>query len=304
VSEPSISVVIPTYRRPERLRRCLEALGRSSGVQGGLELVVVEDGGPTEAVQALAALELGPHTILRLLHQPHAGPATARNRGAREAVGSLLLFTDDDCAPDAGWVAAMQARLVANPGGFVGGHTRNGLPRNPWSAASQELVTFITRWGLERGPLFFASNNYGLHRADFERVGGFDESFPLAGGEDRDFSDRCEQAGLRFVHAPEARIDHFHELGPATFWRQHFAYGRGAYQYRLRRAQRQGAPFRVEMQRTLAATRLGFYLQLVTSPWRSPDAPPRWAAALLLAASQVPNTLGFFHERRLSVRRP
>ena len=301
-----VSVVIPTYRRPERLRRCLEALIRSEGVESALEVVVVEDGGPTPEVQALQDLArqmpAGLELELRILAQPHAGPATARNRGAREARHDLLLFTDDDCAPAPDWVARMRARLEASPGALVGGHARNALRGNPFSAASQELVTFITRWGLTYGPRFFASNNYGLHRADFEALGGFDESFPLAGGEDRDFSDRCEAAGMRFVHAPEALVEHYHQLGPLAFWHQHFAYGRGAYQYRLRRAQRHGAPFRRELQRTLASTRARFYMDLVTAPWRSPDAPPRILTGLLLAACQVPNLLGFVSERRRSRR--
>ena len=96
-----------------------------------------------------------------MLVQPHGGPARARNLGARAARGRLLAFTDDDCRPEPGWLAALEAALAARPGAMVGGRVTNLLADNPFAEASQ-LVTDIVYAHYNAGPgdaRFVASNN-------------------------------------------------------------------------------------------------------------------------------------------------
>lgn len=292
---PLVSVVIPTYRRPERIARCLEALSALDHPKDRLEVVVVEDGGPTDQLAFLRERDHGELEV-RFLGQPHGGPARARNLGAREARGSLLAFTDDDCCPRPDWVTRLVAGLEGRERAMVGGHTINALHRNPFSCASQSLVTYITRYGLEVGEPFFASNNILVARDLFLELGGFDETFPLAGGEDRELCDRLNHLGVPLLYAPEALIDHYHHLSPRAYWRQHFRYGRGAHQYHLRRIARRGRSVTVEVGRMVRDMDPWFYVNLVRFPFRERERLPV-LTALLLLASQVPNTLGFFAER-------
>ena len=292
---PTVSIVIPTYRRPERLARCLDALLELDYPRDRLEVVVMEDGGPTDQLAELRARDFG-DLVVRILGQPHSGPAGARNRGAREATGELLAFTDDDCCPRADWVS----KLVAAHGGAsrvaVGGHSENALVGNAYSEASQALVTYITQYGDRIDEQFFASNNFLVSRSVFMDLGGFDESFPLAGGEDRELCDRMNDLDYELRYEPSAVIDHYHALTRQSFWDQHFRYGRGAYQYHVTRSVREGNSLSKEyggMVRMMAR----FYAGMVRSPFVNGDRRPLRTAWLLLW-SQVPNTLGFFAERR------
>ena len=298
-SYPDVSIVIPTYRRPERIARCLDSLLELEYPQERLQVVVVEDGGPTAEHDDLRARDFGGLEVL-FLGQPHAGPAVARNLGARHARGELLAFTDDDCCPRPDWIAQLLAVHGGRERTLVGGHTINALAGNVLSGASQALVSYITRYGQDSGEPFFASNNILVPRNLFNQIGGFDETFPLAGGEDRELCDRLHHLGVAQLHAPEALIDHYHHLSPGSFWRQHFRYGRGAYRYHLSRADRSGTSL-VQEYGSMARTMLRFYTGLLSWPFGGRERRPL-STSLLLLGSQVPNTLGFFAEK-LSERR-
>lgn len=287
-----ISVVIPTYNRSAQLGRCLDALGRLRDPGGGFEVVVVDDGGsaPLEPV-------LDPYRdSLRLVleRQPNAGPASARNRGAAVARGTLLAFTDDDCQPDPDWLAALARAAAERPGHMIGGRTVNLLPDNPFSAASQHLVSYLYEYALRSADGqawsgFFASNNLAVPADAFRGLGGFDTGFPLAGGEDRDFCARWNEAGLPAHYAPDATVRHLHRLGPRTFWRQHWNYGRGAFHFHQARARRGDGTLRPEP--------LRFYTGLLRYPLGREPLPRALLQTSLLAMSQAANALGYFRER-------
>jgi len=292
---PGVSIVVPTYRRPEAIERCLDALSRVEVPEGGVEVLVVEDGGPTEALARARGRSFGDLAV-RWLAQPHSGPAAARNLGAAAATSEVLVFTDDDCRPRADWLSRIVAPLREDPRRLVGGHTSNAVEGNVFSAASQWLVNFITDDGSGRCDPFFASNNIALARREFYAIGGFDLSFPLAGGEDRDFCDRCIDAGLEFVHVREARIDHDHRLGLLSFLKQHYRYGRGAFQYQSSRTRRSGESFarRIDLDR---------YRAMICGPMAEYVGFRGLAISGLIGLAQVPNTLGFFVEAHRQRRR-
>ena len=74
---PFFSVIVPTYRRPERLAACLRALAGLDYPRERFEVIVVDDGGG-------ATLDGAPATIdLTLVTQAHAGPAAATHAATR-----------------------------------------------------------------------------------------------------------------------------------------------------------------------------------------------------------------------------
>src|SRR3954454_5121459 len=92
-----ISIVIPTYRRPDLLRRCLQSLREQDADTRSFEVVVVDDGSGDETPQVLD--EFG---VIAVVQPVNNGPAAARNKGVATATGELVLFLDDDiaAAPD------------------------------------------------------------------------------------------------------------------------------------------------------------------------------------------------------------
>jgi GT2 family glycosyltransferase len=239
---PAISVVVPTRGRPPALARCLGALDRTTLDPEEIEVVVVGDGLDLAPPDAAATASVP--VVWRT--QPRAGPAAARNLGAGTARAPVLAFTDDDCVPPPQWAERMLAHVSERPSALVGGRVRNGLPQNPWSAASHLVLDVVIELHA-RSPGsggFAPSSNLALRRETFEAVGGFDERFQTAAAEDKDFCDRCAAAGHPIVLAEGVTVDHVHDLDAGAFLRQAAAYGRGEVTYRAVSAER-GGPARV-----------------------------------------------------------
>jgi GT2 family glycosyltransferase len=228
---------------------------------------------------------------VRLLTKPHAGPAAARNAGAQHAQGAFLAFTDDDCAPSPGWLRALALRLEQAPNSAVGGRTINALSSNLYSAATQMLIDYLyLRFNADPSAVsFFASNNICVPRERFWALGGFDTSFPLAAGEDRDFCLRWRRHGYGMVYAPEALVYHSHSLNLRTFWRQHLNYGRGAHAFR--HSHRQFAEGKTSIRPIL------FYFDLIRYPFLRPIAKQPFLSSVLLAVSQAATMIGFLWEK-------
>ncbi len=101
-----ISVVIPTFKRPQLLLKCLSALKNQSFSSENYEVIVVTDG-PDEATRQNVESFTNEHHLLNFICDNlivKAGPAAARNHGASSAKGELIVFTDDDCMPDVNWL--------------------------------------------------------------------------------------------------------------------------------------------------------------------------------------------------------
>ena len=282
------SIVIPTYNRPERLASCLKAITELNYPRDRFEVIVVDDGSKTPLDSVVTPF--GERIEVKLIRQANAGPAAARNRGAKAAKGEYLAFTDDDCQPTADWLTQFAAAFENAPSAMLGGKTINALSDNPFSTASQKLIDYLyDYYNPAKGKdAFFASNNIAMPIANFRALNGFDVSFPLAAAEDRDFCDRWNQA-YPMVYVPTAKIDHFHKLSLTSFWKQHFGYGRGAFCFHQIRAQRVTKEIEVEP--------LSFYFKLLSYPFFQASAQPKILISSLFFVSQVANVAGFFWER-------
>lgn len=283
-----LSVVIPTYNRKEELSRCLAGFEYLKASRFSYEIIVVDDGGAVSVGD-----ELGHQFTslpIRWLRQVNQGPATARNSGAKAARGKFVAFIDDDCLPDPEWLVMLFENLVAQPSGLIGGESVNGLPNNLFSEASQQLVRFLYAYFEGKNGRFFTSNNFALSRHLFLQIGGFDESMPLAAGEDREFCRRWLEAGLMMLFEPKAKVYHFHALSLRSFWQQHFNYGRGAKQYHKLGAQQKQKKVKLEP--------LSFYWRLIFYPLRKrPFALYTLKLIPLMFLSQLANATGYFYER-------
>jgi glycosyltransferase involved in cell wall biosynthesis len=292
----SFSIVIPTYGRPNRLARCLQALSDLDYRADLYEVVVVDDGSDEPAASAIASVcaQAG----VRLERQAHNGPATARNLGALVARGDYVAFLDDDCEPARDWLSLLASRFQEAPEGAIGGRTVNAFPSNLGSVASQLLADYLQGHHVERNhqPRFLASNNFAVAAELFRSLGGFDQSFPVAGSEDRDLCDRWAASGHPVLFEGRALVLHSHPLTFMRFLRKHFEYGRGAFHFRRARANRHADRVRVEP--------LRFYVELVLTPFRHNRSPQSAALGALLLLSQVANAAGFLvdalHQRRLT----
>ncbi|MCB1332669.1 MAG: glycosyltransferase family 2 protein, partial [Roseivivax sp.] len=199
-----------------------------------------------------------------------------------------LCFVDDDCDPDPGWVDALVRAQGNHSMRLVGGKVVNGLPRNPYSSASQSLCSFLTEYYAAGTSemTFFTTNNMCCRAEDFRTLAGFDPGFRIA-SEDRDFSLRWKEAGGQLVHAPEAVVHHSHVLSFASFWRQHQNYGLGARQLHLAMDRRRDRRPKIEPAR--------FYFGLLFHPLRHAGH-RRLYQSFLIGLSQVAMVSGYYRQ--------
>jgi len=285
---PFFSIVIPTYQRPLQLAACLQALAKLDYPRERFEVIVVDDGSPMSLEIAVAPFRS--QFNLTVIKQANAGPAAARNNGAKQAKGDYLAFTDDDCAPAPDWLQILATVFKENPDCLAGGRIINRLTDNLFSTTSQLIVDIVYRHynANPQQARFFASNNMAIPAPRFHELGGFNTNFRTS--EDRELCDRWRHRGWRMIYAENAVIHHAHPLTLRKFCRQHYAYGKGAYRYHQIRSQRGSGTMAGEMK---------FHANLRN--WLLyPFTQVRWTKALPLAGTlllwQIINAAGFFAE--------
>ncbi|MGB2851246.1 MAG: glycosyltransferase [Solirubrobacterales bacterium] len=224
-TSPSVSVVIPTRDRPEALARCLERLWDEPDA----ELMVVDDGSSAPDAERIEMLLRGRRG--QLLRAGGAGPAAARNAGAAAATGEWICFIDDDCVPEPGWAKRL-ASAARRSRGVASGHTVPPPGAGPAALASQTIIDHLQLDGAGPEGLSFAPSCNLCCSREALAGRGFDESFSLAGGEDRELSDRLVETGRAPAYAPDAVVVHHQREGLRAMLSRQYRYGRGGARYR------------------------------------------------------------------------
>jgi GT2 family glycosyltransferase len=194
-----ITVVVPTYRRPDLLDRCLSALVAQEFDPSDFEIVVADDANSPATkrqVEGWAGRSAVPirHVAPTAAH----GPAAARNAGWRAALGAIVAFTDDDCRPDPRWLAEGSAAFDDKTAA-VSGRVVVPLPGRPTDYERDAA-------GLERAE--FVTANCFVRRDVLAAVGGFDEHYAAAWREDSDLHFTLLERGYRLGRAPRAVVVH------------------------------------------------------------------------------------------------
>ncbi len=200
---PEVSVVVATHNRALRLTQLLAGLREQTLALDRFEVIVVDDGS-SDATQHVLTRE-AQRGELRLCIPPpvtRAGPASARNRGWQLARAPVVAFTDDDCVPTPGWLETLLRATRSHPDAIVRGRT---LP-NP--AEVHALGSFSRTVQINGPSPHFETCNVAYPRDLLERIGGFDESFTSAAGEDSDLGRRAMEAGGSPAFAPDALVHH------------------------------------------------------------------------------------------------
>lgn len=199
-----VSVVVPTFDRPQLLQRCLTALLAQMLDPVAYEIIVADDAACEQTRQLVHQIAYDQCAVRREIAVQYLavmgthGPAAARNVGWRAARGSIIAFTDDDCVPEPDWLCA-GLRACSDGVAGVAGRVVVPLPPVPTDYQRNEA-------GLERG--VFITANCFYRRAALQAVGGFDERFRLAWREDSDLFFTLLEQGRQLVNAPDAVVVH------------------------------------------------------------------------------------------------
>lgn len=218
-----ISVIVPTYNRPDALAAVLRSLARQT--DRDFEVVVADDGSTVATARTITDWVPRLHVPLRHVWHEDRGfrAAEIRNRAIRASSGSYCIFLDGDCLARPDFVAVH--RRLAEPGWFVTGNRillsrelterilGEGLEPERWGFASwiaqrarRQVNRFSPLLVLELGPLRklhprrwqdARSCNTGFWRSDLDWVDGFDAAYVGWGREDSDLFIRMIRAGVR-----------------------------------------------------------------------------------------------------------
>jgi GT2 family glycosyltransferase len=210
MSGVATTVAVATCGRPDALARCLAALAGQT--EPAAEVIVV-DQAPSDA--ARAAVAASGVAGVSYVEQPRLGLSASRNLALRSAANAVLAVTDDDCAPDPGWLAAVAAALERppTPGAITGPVLTLGEPPADGFAISlretDERVDHVGRtqpWGVGSG------GNFAAPVKLLSRHGGWDERLGAGSGgmaaEDADLIYRLLLGEVIVRYEPEAIVRH------------------------------------------------------------------------------------------------
>jgi GT2 family glycosyltransferase len=213
----TVAVVIPTFRRPQRLQALLDSLSKGTRVP---DEVIVVDNDP----ESSACPEPIPGLPLRIIHAGlDLNPAGARNVGWRSATSNLCFFIDDDNVVEPGAIDQL-AHVFEDPEVGLAGpliysgdeaiiwcggiHRSRWTSRTVWPLHGQSDLPDEPTWPTEDMP-----DAYAVPRTVLETLGGLDEErFPMY-YEEADLGARIRNLGLRGVVVRDARIRHYGWVG-------------------------------------------------------------------------------------------
>lgn len=224
-----MTVVVATRDRPRLLAQCLEAV--CSSVAPADVVVVVDSASSDPDVVHVARSH---HVVLLRSERP--GTALARNLGWQAASTELVLFTDDDCQPAAGWVSAMATTMAEHAdAAFVTGRVlADGAATGRARLGLSLLVDEEPRVLQHPDEAATAGHgaNMGWRRTALVELGGFDEQLgpgaPGRGAEDHDLFWRALRRGATGCYEPSAIVVHQQWRSRRGQLQTYFGYGVGS----------------------------------------------------------------------------
>lgn len=199
-----VSVIIPAYNASKRISFCVESL-LTQKTNRKYEVIVVDDGS-TDDIEKV----LNRYPVVRLLKQKNSGPGVARNLGAKEAQGEIVLFTDDDCIAEEDWIDRMaeafdDREVVGIKGAYL---TRQEEPIARFVQIEyEEKYDVLSK---HNSIDFIDTYSAGFRRKIFLETGGYHRRFRTASVEDQEFSFRLARRGYKMLFIPEAKVWHSH----------------------------------------------------------------------------------------------
>lgn len=208
---PLISVIIPTYNRKDSLLRTLDSLSQQSYPAERFEVIVVDDGSSDGTEEVLRATAYP--FRLNYLQQAHLGVGAARQLGLEQALGSLLLYLDDDMICDQAVIAEHVSAHALTPKAVLKGQVililddptsvfathRSGTPDLPFSQERDLLSISFQQ--------VFAGH-FSIGRECALAAGGWIDQPRDYGFQDLEFMYRCANHGMEMLYASGATTYH------------------------------------------------------------------------------------------------
>jgi succinoglycan biosynthesis protein ExoM len=231
---PKISVIIPTFRRPEGLKRAITSVVGQTGLKAlNIELIVCDnspEGSARKVVRPFA--DSAPFRVI-YVHEPDPGVANARNAAVVVARGEYIAFLDDDEEAPKGWLKGLTAIQKEFSADVVFGPVKARLDGKDVRYA-RYLGRFFSRSGPAHSGIirgYYGCGNSLIRRKCLNRgLPPFAVERNQIGGEDDELFAKLKQEGRVFAWAADAFV--YEDVPPARArlgytLKRAFAFGQG-----------------------------------------------------------------------------
>lgn len=232
-----ISIIIPTYKRPQALERVLKSIDGSTVKGYEVEIIVADNDPRASAAEFMAKFVKTSQTPTTHIHVPEPGVSNARNGALTAAKGRFILFIDDDMEADLGWAQTLvqgalkfDVTLAFGPINAVMPESDNPLfdYMQPLFCRERTYETGLIHEGIGTGNCFVDRGKERLPKP------AFDPALNHSGGEDNVFFDYLIAQGAKIAWIEAARAREHVPADRATLnfvWRRNFAWGQGPSQH-------------------------------------------------------------------------
>lgn len=199
-----VSIVVPTYNRVENLSQCLNYLLKLDYPKKLFEIIVIDDGSKDNTWNFLKEFSKQ-NKILKPFTQKNYGPAKARNVGIKKSKGKIIFFVDDDVLVNKDFI---KKSLIWYKDKKVGGVGGNVFPNKLSFVDKYYVARYIDEyfepqiWKDYTSGKGIATALCSYRRNLLKNLAGFDESFPLAAGEDIELTRRVLKKGYSIIKDP------------------------------------------------------------------------------------------------------
>jgi GT2 family glycosyltransferase len=212
----AVSVIIPVYKGGEAFRACLSSLAGADPSPS--EIVVVTDGDSDESGRLAETFDV------RVLELPErGGPARARNLGAQNSSGDVLLFVDADVTVYRDIIERVTDTFRQEPdlAALFGSYDEEPARTNFLSQYKNLLHHYVHQMGSEEASTFWAACG-GIRREVFLELGGFDETYRRPCVEDIELGYRLRRAGYRIKLCKDLQVKHLKRWNIISLLRSDF----------------------------------------------------------------------------------
>ncbi len=202
--KPFVTIIIPVFNDPQRLRMCLEALESQTYPSDCYEVIVADNGSDQPIDDLVSQFRHARFTL-----ESHPGSYAARNKGISLAQGDVIAFTDADCVPDPDWIGAgVEALERVRYEGVIAGRVKvlfkdSARPTvTEWydnnSAFPQQTFVEAQHFGV--------TANLFTSQTVIQNVGAFDGTLKSSG--DREWGQRAFLQGYPVIYADDVVVAH------------------------------------------------------------------------------------------------
>lgn len=222
----SISVIIPVYDEENTIDRCLTSLFKQN--LKPKEVIVVDDGSEDRTFEVVSGYKHGKKNNLLVFRQKHKGPGAARNLGARQASGKILVFVDADMTFDQNFLFELTKPILGKK--VIGTDSQSEYIANPenywalcWNIGRFASANVFSE-EYKKSVVPDRRNHGGIYRAilksEFEKVCGFEH-----GGDYSDDASLAKKLQVRAVLTNKAVFYHYNPDSLAEVWKRAFWIG-------------------------------------------------------------------------------